>query len=50
MDLFADKTCPQCKKQIFHDKWKVSERLAEVRWAQHQARERELQEVSEFFE
>uniref|UniRef100_A0A1B6IQ42 RING-type domain-containing protein n=1 Tax=Homalodisca liturata TaxID=320908 RepID=A0A1B6IQ42_9HEMI len=44
------KKCPLCNKQIFHDKWKVSERLAEVRWAHQQARERELQEVSEFFE
>uniref|UniRef100_A0A1B6KWA5 RING-type domain-containing protein n=1 Tax=Graphocephala atropunctata TaxID=36148 RepID=A0A1B6KWA5_9HEMI len=43
------KKCPLCNKQIFHDKWKVSERLAEVRWAHQQARERELQEVSEFF-
>ncbi|XP_054267526.1 uncharacterized protein LOC128989614 [Macrosteles quadrilineatus] len=44
------KKCPQCAKQIFHDKWKVSERLAEARWAHQQARDRELQEVSEFFE
>lgn len=44
------KKCPTCKQQIYHDKWRVSEKLAEDRWAHQQARERELKEVADFFE
>lgn len=44
------KKCPSCKQRIYHDKWRLSEKLAEDRWAHQQARERELQEVAEFLE
>ncbi|XP_069703326.1 uncharacterized protein [Periplaneta americana] len=44
------KKCPKCGQQIFHDKWRVSEKVAEDRWAHQQARERELREVTEFLE
>ncbi|XP_069102290.1 uncharacterized protein [Argopecten irradians] len=48
---FADgKMCPDCGKQIFHEKWKLSPQLAEARWAHKQARERELAEVMDFLE
>lgn len=43
------KKCPSCGQRIYHDKWRVSERLAEDRWAHEQARERELEEVADFF-
>ncbi|XP_037081448.1 uncharacterized protein LOC119102203 [Pollicipes pollicipes] len=42
------KKCEFCGKRIFHDKYKVSPQLAEARWAQEQARERELGEVIDF--
>lgn len=42
------KFCPSCGKRIFHDKWKVTPELAEARWAHKQARQRELEEVSDF--
>ncbi|XP_034938099.1 uncharacterized protein [Chelonus insularis] len=44
------KKCPSCGKQVFHDKWGVSDKLAEDRWAHEQARARELAEVADFFE
>lgn len=44
------KKCPSCGQRIYHDKWRVSEKLAEDRWAHQQARERELKEVEEFFQ
>lgn len=47
---FKGKSCQICNEKIYHDKWKISERLAEDRWAHQQARERELKEVSEFFD
>jgi len=43
------KKCLGCKERIYHDKWKVGEKLAEDRWAHHEARMRELDEVSDFF-
>ncbi|XP_063224127.1 uncharacterized protein LOC134531960 [Bacillus rossius redtenbacheri] len=43
------KKCPACGQRIYHDKWRLSERLAEDRWAHQEARNRELQEVEEFF-
>lgn len=43
------KKCPACGQRIYHDKWTVSEKLAEDRWAHQQARERELEEVVDFF-
>ncbi|XP_034247217.1 uncharacterized protein LOC117648671 [Thrips palmi] len=43
------KQCPACGKRIYHDKWRLSEKLAEDRWAHQQARERELEEVVDFF-
>lgn len=48
---FADgKNCPDCGKQIFHEKWRISPQLAEARWAHKQARQRELAEVMDFLE
>ncbi|XP_015593406.1 uncharacterized protein LOC107266905 [Cephus cinctus] len=44
------KKCPSCGQRVYHDKWRLSERLAEERWAHQQARARELAEVADFFE
>ena len=43
------KKCPTCGQRIYHEKWGLSDKLAEDRWAHHQARERELAEVADFF-
>ncbi|XP_014488743.1 PREDICTED: uncharacterized protein LOC106751948 [Dinoponera quadriceps] len=43
------KKCPSCGQRVYHDKWGLSDRLAEARWAHQQARARELAEVEEFF-
>ncbi|EDV25583.1 uncharacterized protein TRIADDRAFT_23956 [Trichoplax adhaerens] len=42
------KKCPACSKRIYHDRWKISARTAEDRWAHEQARKRELDEVIDF--
>ncbi|KAH3724365.1 uncharacterized protein LOC127852309 [Dreissena polymorpha] len=42
------KFCPDCGKQIFHEKWRLPPELAEARWASKQARQRELAEVTDF--
>lgn len=42
------KKCPACQKRIFHDKWNVSARLMEERWAHQEARKREVDEVADF--
>ncbi|XP_056639960.1 uncharacterized protein LOC130447264 [Diorhabda sublineata] len=47
---FGNKHCGICGKKIYHFKWSLSDKLAEERWAHEQARERELQEVVDFFE
>lgn len=46
---FGNKTCNICGSKIYHFKWSLSDKLAEQRWAYQQARERELQEVQDFF-
>lgn len=46
---FGNKTCKKCGHRIYHFKWSLSDKLAEERWAHEQARERELQEVADFF-
>ncbi|KAG7206099.1 hypothetical protein KM043_003493 [Ampulex compressa] len=43
------KKCPSCGQRVYHDKWGLSEKLAEDRWAHQQARARELSEVEDFF-
>ncbi|KAK9501997.1 hypothetical protein O3M35_012611 [Rhynocoris fuscipes] len=43
------KKCPTCGQKIYHEKWRVGEKLAEDRWAHQQARQRELDEVTDFF-
>jgi hypothetical protein len=48
--VVGGKKCPKCGWRIYHDKWRVSEKVAEDRWAHQQARERELREVTEFLE
>lgn len=47
---FGNKRCVKCNKKIYHDKWGLTDRLAEDRWAHEQARERELAEVTDFFQ
>ncbi|GIY37842.1 uncharacterized protein CDAR_234851 [Caerostris darwini] len=44
------KKCPSCGKRIYHEKWKITPKLAEDRWAHQEAKKRELGEVVEFFE
>ncbi|PRD22681.1 UNVERIFIED_CONTAM: hypothetical protein NCL1_48476 [Trichonephila clavipes] len=44
------KKCPSCKKRIYHEKWKLTPKLAEDRWAHQEAKKRELGEVVEFFD
>lgn len=39
-----------CQMQLSHDRWGLSVKLAEARWAQQQARERELEEVIDFLQ
>ncbi|KAF7987763.1 hypothetical protein HCN44_003626 [Aphidius gifuensis] len=43
------KKCPGCSERVYHEKWGLSEKLAEDRWAHEQARARELAEVTDFF-
>jgi len=42
------KKCPACKQVIYHERWKVTPKLAEERWAHHEAKKRELSEVVDF--
>ena len=42
------KKCLVCGERVAHDKWNISPRLAEQRWAHHQARLREIDEVVDF--
>ena len=42
------KKCPHCGERIFHERWKVSPRVAEERWAHQEAKKRELAEVADF--
>ncbi|XP_012278338.1 uncharacterized protein LOC105698565 [Orussus abietinus] len=44
------KKCPKCGQRVYHEKWGLSDQLAEDRWAHQQARDRELEEVADFFE
>lgn len=44
------KKCPKCDKRIYHEKWNISPYLAEQRWAQKEARQREIEEVTEFLD
>lgn len=44
------KKCINCNARIFHDKWKLPPTLIEKRWANKQARQRELDEVVEFMQ
>lgn len=37
-----------CQIRLSHDRWGLNVKLAEARWAQQQARERELEEVIDF--
>lgn len=39
-----------CNMRLSHDRWGVSVKLSEARWAQQQARERELEEVIDFLQ
>ena len=40
--------CLNCGKRIFHEKWNVSAKLMEERWAHQEARKREVDEVTDF--
>ena len=42
------KKCLNCGRRIFHDKWNVSTKLMEERWAHQEARKREIDEVADF--
>lgn len=42
------KKCPACKQRIYHERWKITPKLAEERWAHHEAKKRELSEVVDF--
>lgn len=44
------KFCATCGKQIFHEKWQISASVMEQRWANRQAKQRELDEVVDFLE
>ena len=39
---------PGCAQRVFHERWNISERSAEARWAHQEAKRRELAEVVEF--
>lgn len=43
-----DKKCPACKSVIYHEKWNVTPKVAEDRWAHKEAKQRELEEVVDF--
>lgn len=43
-------TNSMCNVRLSHDRWGLSVKLAEARWAQQQARERELEEVKDFLQ
>lgn len=45
---FENKNCVGCGNRIYHEKWKVTPELAEARWANEQAKLRELGDVVEF--
>lgn len=47
---FGNKRCSVCNQRIYHDKWALTDKLAEDRWAHEQARQRELAEVTDFFQ
>lgn len=40
----------RCSIRLSHDRWGLNVKLAEARWAQQQARERELEEVKDFLQ
>ena len=42
------KKCMVCNLRIYHDKWKLTPQLAEARWSQMQAKQRELDEIVDF--
>lgn len=48
--ISGGKKCPGCGQRVYHDKWGLTDKLAEDRWAHGQARARELAEVVDFFE
>ena len=39
-----------CSIRLSHDRWSLTVKMAEARWAQQQARERELEEVVDFLQ
>ena len=46
--FLGGKKCPSCKQRIYHERWKITPKLAEERWAHHEAKKRELSEVVDF--
>lgn len=46
--ISGGKKCPDCGKQIFHDKFRVTPEVMEARWAAKQAKQREIDEVADF--
>lgn len=48
LSITDGKKCPRCNLRIYHDKWNISPKLAEERWAHKEARQREIDEVVDF--
>ncbi|XP_065072274.1 uncharacterized protein LOC135696715 [Rhopilema esculentum] len=44
------KKCIECGKVVYHDRWNISPKLAEERWAHQEARKREIDEVADFLD
>ncbi|KAJ7392312.1 hypothetical protein OS493_011969, partial [Desmophyllum pertusum] len=42
--LLEERNVQHAKQTIYHDRWKVTPKLAEERWAHHEAKKRELSE------
>ena len=48
--FLGGKKCLACGERIYHDKWHITPKLAEERWAYKEARARELSDVVDFLE
>eukprot|EP00736_Rhodelphis_marinus_P013684 Rmarinus@m.7145 len=47
---FNTKPCPRCGKQIYHRDWSTNMKYLETKWANKEARKREIKDVSEFLD
>ena len=46
--VLGGKKCPACGLRIYHEKYKLTPKMAEEAWAHQQARQRELDDVIDF--